>query len=271
MKRGAGWALTGLLLLLAACASAPPQPPALARYERDMQKAAERSQDGRLHEASARYLLAADRALQIDDPARIATAQLGLGAVSLELGELAQAKAHYRTAAAEGLRSHRDDLAAQATLGIAEIARREGDCASALEGTAALREATDRTLRLTAELLAAHCLRASGDAPGSARLLEAVGTEIDSAPAGLRSAWHATRAAGHLADGRLDTALEEAGKALAIDRERRFPPALASDHRLLADIHAAAGRETEAAFHRQRAGQIAALIGLQGARAAERN
>ena len=270
MNHRAGWLLPGLLLLVA-CASSPPQPASLARYERDMQRATERFQDGRLREASDRYRLAANQALQIDDPARIAMAELGLGAVSIELGELDRAMSHYRTAAAEGLRSDRDDLAAQATLGIAEVARREGDCTSALAGTAALRESTDRALRLTAELLEAHCLRASGDSLGAARLLEAVGTEIESAPAGLRSAWHATRAAGHLANGDPDAALEDAGKALAINRARRYPPAIAADHRLLAEIHAAAGRETEAAFHRQRAGQIAALIGLQGVRATERN
>lgn len=265
MTRTTRLLLSGLLLLSTACATTPTQPLAVARYDRDMQRAAESFEEGRLREAAASYRLAVKRALHFDDPARIALAELGLGAVALELREPEQAKGHYRNADFESRRAGRDDLAAQAMLGNAEIARREGDCDAGLAGAAPLRESADRTLRLTADLLTAHCLRALGDTRAATGLLDALAAEIGSAPATLRSAWHAARAEIHLAAGALDAALDDAEKALAIDRERRFPPAIAADHRLLAEIHAAAARDTEARFHRQRAQQIFTLSGIRSA------
>jgi tetratricopeptide (TPR) repeat protein len=271
MKRLAIAVLPGLIMLLGACASTPRQPADLARFDRDMQKAAEYLQEGRMRQAADKYRVAANRALLFDDPARIALAELGRGAVSIELRELEQAKSHYRYAEAESRRATRNDLTAQATLGIAEVSRQEGDCDSALAMAEPLRESPDRTLRLSADLLTAHCLRAVGDAPAATALLESLGAEIESAPGALRSAWHATRATSHLAAGALDAAMKEAEMALAIDRERRYPPAIAADHRLLAEIHLAAGANTEAGHHQERAERISILSGLRDAPAPGRH
>lgn len=262
MKAPALPVATLIALCVAGCGSAPSQPASVSRYDRDMGKAAEYFQEGRLPEAATSFRLAVRGALRVDDPGRIAAAELGLGAALLEQGDLREATLRYRNADVESRRASLPALIDQATLGLAEASRRAGDCSTALTQLARLSPSSDHALRVSAGLVEANCHRSGGDLNAAKARLDALAAPIRSATAAQQSAWHAAQASVALALGNSDSARIDAERALAIDRERRYPPAIAADHRLLSEIYRRAGLAQEAAFHHQRAEEIFSLSGI---------
>ncbi|HEY5762868.1 MAG TPA: hypothetical protein VIS73_06645 [Rhodocyclaceae bacterium] len=240
--------------LLSACASAPPQPAAIAQYERDMNRAQDRFHEGRLLAAAAAYRQAVAAGERYDDAARLAPALLGLAAVALELEEFAEAGSHYREAVREADRAGLPGLRLNAEVGAAETVRRSGDCrAASVAGQALLARGPEPGVAARIQLLLANCLTAGGDPRAALATLYA---PADTQSPGLQAARLASEAAAHLALGDALAARQAAEAALAIDKHDRHPPAIAADHRLLAEIAAGAGDPDSALAHALRAWRI---------------
>lgn len=242
--------------VVSACGSAPPQPAAISRYDRDMRKAEEVRLEGRLPEAAAIYRSAITYGERHDDSARLAPALLGLAGVALELEDFAVASRGFEEARREATRAGLGDLQQAARIGSAETARRQGDCRTAAGAAEeVLRAATDLSLHWRAQLLLANCRLADGDAVAAMGILDAL-------PAGKAPAPHfeaarlASRAAALLADGKAALAKADATSALATDKAWGYPPAIAADHALLARIAAASGDKPTAGLHANRADRI---------------
>jgi hypothetical protein len=243
------------LLLLSACASAPDQPESVARLQRDLLRAQALFDEGRLSAARSRWRQALAGGERDDDSRLIAEAQLGLGAVALELEDFAAAGEHFRAARDESAALRGGEarpLQRTAELGLVETARRRGDCGAATAGARRLLAAADAGERnaTQARLTLALCLLVDGDATAALAAIDALATEAARQPA-LASAWHAARAAALAVRGERGAALAEGEQALTIDQRRRHPPAIAASRALLAELRAAAGdavgAQTEAA------------------------
>ena len=234
-------------VLLGACSSAPPQPAAIAQYERDMNRAQERFHEGRLTTAAASYRQAVANGERFDDAARLAPALLGWAAAALELEDFAEAAARYREAAREADRAGLTAVRVHATLGAAETARRQGDCVTAsTAGEALLGQAAETEIAARIQLLLANCLVTGGQAQAALAKLAALD---DGLPPLLQSARLASEAAARLALGDPVAARAAAEAALLLDRRERHPPAIAADHRLLAGIASDAGDPLGALLH----------------------
>lgn len=244
MSTAAARSLARLLVLtvcLAACASPPEKPADLARYDRDLLKAHEAYHEGRLTASAVAYAAAAASAERYDDAGRLAPALLGMAAVALLREELAEARSLYRRAGVAAGHAGSPTLVRAAALGGAETARRGGNCTEARVTVARLLgEDADAEVSIPARLLAANCLAAEGEGPASLAAFEALRESARSRPDWL-SAWRAGRAAAELASGELASAAADALEALALDRDRRHPPAIAADLRLLSEIAARRG------------------------------
>lgn len=233
--------------LLGACSSAPPQPAAIAQYQRDMNRAQERFHDGRLTAAAASYRQAVANGERFDDAARLAPALLGWAAVALELEDFAEAGARYREAAREADRAGLTAVRLHAELGAAETARRQGDCTtSSAAGEALLGQGAEAEITARIQLLLANCLVADGQPQAAVAKLAAL---ADGLPPPLQSARLASEAAARLALGDPVAARAAAEAALLLDRRERHPPGIAADHRLLAAIASAAGDPLAALLH----------------------
>lgn len=261
-----GAPLVGTLLLLASCA-APPPPAPLADTDRQLRLAAARLGEGKPADARRAYQRALALAERIDDRPRMIEALLGEGASALHLETWPAARAAYakageiaRAAGEPPLTAH----ALHAALGLAETDRRAGRLAEAAGGFTRLRgdPAAPPAIRLPAINGLALIHLARGELSAAEALLNDLRLRLTAGDAELDAATLASLARLRLAQGRHDLALPLARQAIARDRARLDPAAIAADHALLAEIAREGGDPATAQTHTERAAAIRQHLGL---------
>lgn len=253
---------TLLTAALTGCADAPPAPPRqLVEYARQTSVGLEKYAAGHLGEARNAFRRALAQAELDDDPRLIATALLNLGAAELLLDDTNAAGRACARASREALTVGDAGLEWRAMSGLAEATRRLGQPARALallDARPGAGRPADETANLLAEISRGRALADLGHTDEAQATLAVVIATARLRPApdhALASGLHAL-ATVRLATGRADDALTAADEALAVDRRRHSPPAVAEDHRLLGEIAATQGKTDIALQHFERARAI---------------
>lgn len=270
-----GWVGLGLVVALGlgGCAAGPQVPQLLVAYERDMRQGQELALQGQLTGAHGSFIRALARARLTDNSGRIAGTLIALADIELRLDRTQEACPRFSEAgyeasllqeSAEGRR-----LVWQAALGQAECALRTAQperVAPLLDDLPSL-NLLDPT---AATALHGHRLNQLALAALHRARLDDARTLIERAVSdaqllgntALLASSLSNRALIRSASGDVAGALADGESALALDRARQEPTAIAESHALLARL-LQTGQPELARHHRQRAISIFKLTGQQ--------
>jgi tetratricopeptide (TPR) repeat protein len=267
MMRADRFAPWVLVALLASCASAPAGAPVLSPVQRLNAEGLRRFERGESDSAGEAYHAALREAETVDDRAGQAESWNNLGALSFARGELDEALMMHLAA----LRLYErcsprlvGEVRARSNLGMVLHAMgRNAEARTQFDAAAKLSEHLGQAgPALLARAGMAAVQSKEGNAAAARAMAEKVAQQAhaagdkDAEAAALAVLGDALQALGDRQGAR--ARLEE---ALALDRERRMPFAIAEDLRALSRVASAAGRRAEAADYLLRCARVSRALG----------
>ena len=261
-----GWCLIGIVLMLQACASAPPQAPleeALRTYE---ERARNRFETGDLSAAAYNFERSVALAEMANDHASMVTNLLNLGGTLSLMGQQRDAETAYQRAVKLAALNDQTEMEIRALSGLAELAYRRGDLVGATAQYQQLLHHPDLVRHPMVDGAVRNGLALSAMAMGrleqAERHIQVGESLMSSLTAAGQSATLLNRATLELRRGALSVAADAAESALAIDRESGYTPGIVADLELLGQIGRRQGNLGEARIYFGQALSLYQRLGL---------